>query len=204
MSDPPRFNSSTFTHEFLFCIGSNSCICVADLKIEHIARCYLLSIVKSFSIPAAWTIRTMSFLGGAECSTAGNPLTQFTKHVQDDKSLQRDRLVGRSPGGMQEGMRSRGMMGGSDQVGSIHQYSVILVKLLLWFALLNQDENIAQVPLLTVNCYCLRVDDGRVHTTTGSRTTALCDGAAAARARPVPDRSATDRVTWVGGGVRSR
>ncbi|KAE8140968.1 hypothetical protein BDV38DRAFT_268712 [Aspergillus pseudotamarii] len=58
----------------------------------------------------------MSFLGGAECSTAGNPLTQFTKHVQDDKSLQRDRLVGRGPGGMQEGMRSRGMMGGQDQM----------------------------------------------------------------------------------------
>ncbi|KAJ5731484.1 uncharacterized protein N7483_005992 [Penicillium malachiteum] len=57
----------------------------------------------------------MSFLGGAECSTAGNPLTQFTKHVQDDKSLQRDRLVGRGPG-MQEGMRSRGMMGGQDQM----------------------------------------------------------------------------------------
>ncbi|KAH6630631.1 hypothetical protein B0J18DRAFT_107185 [Chaetomium sp. MPI-SDFR-AT-0129] len=37
----------------------------------------------------------MSFLGGAECSTAGNPLSQFTKHVQDDKSLQHDRLVGR-------------------------------------------------------------------------------------------------------------
>ncbi|KAL2870055.1 uncharacterized protein BJX67DRAFT_370452 [Aspergillus lucknowensis] len=57
----------------------------------------------------------MSFLGGAECSTAGNPLTQFTKHVQDDKSLQRDRLVGRGPG-MQEGMRSQGMMGGHDQM----------------------------------------------------------------------------------------
>ncbi|KAL3478997.1 hypothetical protein BJX99DRAFT_245209 [Aspergillus californicus] len=57
----------------------------------------------------------MSFLGGAECSTAGNPLTQFTKHVQDDKSLQRDRLVGRGPG-MQEGMRSRGIMGGQDQM----------------------------------------------------------------------------------------
>ena len=39
----------------------------------------------------------MSFLGGAECSTAGNPLSQFTKHVQDDKSLQHDRLVGRGP-----------------------------------------------------------------------------------------------------------
>ncbi|KKZ62686.1 hypothetical protein EMCG_00369 [[Emmonsia] crescens] len=58
----------------------------------------------------------MSFLGGPECSTAGNPLTQFTKHVQDDKSLQRDRLVGRGPGGLQEGMRSRGMMGGQDNM----------------------------------------------------------------------------------------
>ncbi|EED13413.1 peroxisomal targeting signal-1 receptor (PEX5), putative [Talaromyces stipitatus ATCC 10500] len=57
----------------------------------------------------------MSFLGGAECSTAGNPLTQFTKHVQDDKSLQRDRLVGRAPG-MQESMRSRGMAGPGDQM----------------------------------------------------------------------------------------
>ncbi|PGH12735.1 hypothetical protein AJ79_04096 [Helicocarpus griseus UAMH5409] len=58
----------------------------------------------------------MSFLGGPECSTAGNPLTQFTKHVQDDKSLQRDRLVGRGPGGLQEGMRSRGMMPGQDKM----------------------------------------------------------------------------------------
>jgi peroxin-5 len=59
----------------------------------------------------------MSFLGGgAECSTAGNPLSQFTKHVQDDKSLQRDRLVGRGPGGLQEGMRSQQMGGGSDAV----------------------------------------------------------------------------------------
>lgn len=61
----------------------------------------------------------MSFMGGAECSTAGNPLSQFTKHVQDDKSLQRDRLVGRGgPGGMQ-GMRSTGgmnMSGNQDAV----------------------------------------------------------------------------------------
>ncbi|KAL6720801.1 hypothetical protein ACLMJK_002726 [Lecanora helva] len=49
----------------------------------------------------------MSFLGGAECSTAGNPLSQFTKHVQDDKSLQRDRLVGQGPGDVQETFRSR-------------------------------------------------------------------------------------------------
>jgi hypothetical protein len=58
----------------------------------------------------------MSFLGGAECSTAGNPLTQFTKHVQDDKSLQRDRLANLGPGGMQESMRTRGMAGPGDQV----------------------------------------------------------------------------------------
>ncbi|KAF2850697.1 TPR-like protein [Plenodomus tracheiphilus IPT5] len=56
----------------------------------------------------------MSFLGGAECSTGANPLSQFTKHVQDDKSLQRDRLVGRGPGGLQESMRSQQMGGGSD------------------------------------------------------------------------------------------
>lgn len=48
----------------------------------------------------------MSFMGGAECSTAGNPLSQFTKHTQDDKSLQRDRLVGRGPGPSMQGMRS--------------------------------------------------------------------------------------------------
>lgn len=59
---------------------------------------------------------TMSFLGGAECSTAGNPLSQFTKHVQDDKSLQRDRLVGRGPGGM-ESMRSQ-MGAPQDAVGT--------------------------------------------------------------------------------------
>ncbi|KAH7372366.1 hypothetical protein BKA66DRAFT_468850 [Pyrenochaeta sp. MPI-SDFR-AT-0127] len=56
----------------------------------------------------------MSFLGGAECSTGANPLSQFTKHVQDDKSLQRDRLVGRGPGGLQESMRSQQMGVGSD------------------------------------------------------------------------------------------
>ncbi|EJT79072.1 peroxisomal targeting signal receptor [Gaeumannomyces tritici R3-111a-1] len=39
----------------------------------------------------------MSFLGGAECSTAGNPLSQLAKHAQDDQSLQRDRLMNRGP-----------------------------------------------------------------------------------------------------------
>ncbi|KAG9775759.1 TPR-like protein, partial [Aureobasidium melanogenum] len=58
----------------------------------------------------------MSFLGGAECSTAGNPLTQFKNHVQNDTSLQRDRLVGRGPGGLEESMRSRMAPNGSDQM----------------------------------------------------------------------------------------
>ena len=38
----------------------------------------------------------MSFsnlMNGAECSTSSNPLGQFSKHVGQDKSLQRDRLV---------------------------------------------------------------------------------------------------------------
>ncbi|KAL1901921.1 Peroxisomal membrane signal receptor PTS1 [Sporothrix stenoceras] len=48
----------------------------------------------------------MSFMGGAECSTAGNPLSQFTKHVQDDRSLQRDRLVNAGPNGGINGFRS--------------------------------------------------------------------------------------------------
>jgi peroxin-5 len=60
-------------------------------------------------------------MGGAECSSAGNPLSQFTKHVQDDKSLQRDRLVGRGPGGSMQGMRSTGgmnMSGTQDNVSN--------------------------------------------------------------------------------------
>jgi peroxin-5 len=60
----------------------------------------------------------MSFLGGAECSTAGNPLSQFSKLGSDDKSLQRDRLVGRGPANLQ-GMRSNGLgMSGSQDVVS--------------------------------------------------------------------------------------
>lgn len=59
----------------------------------------------------------MSFLNGPECSAAGNPLTQFTKHLQDDKSLQRDRLAAGRPGQQFEGMRSQQAPGQSDQAG---------------------------------------------------------------------------------------
>jgi peroxin-5 len=72
----------------------------------------------------------MSFLGGAECSTAGNPLSQFTKHVQDDKSLQRDRLVGRGLGGLQ-GMRSTGVNGSQDNVCSDYSSLVLVTCALL-------------------------------------------------------------------------
>ena len=61
----------------------------------------------------------MSFLGGAECSTAGNPLSQFTKHVQDDKSLQRDRLVGNGSSGVQESFRSQRNGPSQDEVSDI-------------------------------------------------------------------------------------
>ena len=59
----------------------------------------------------------MSFLGGAECSTAANPLSQFTKHVQDDKSLQRDRLVGQGLGGLHESFRTQHGGSAQDEVG---------------------------------------------------------------------------------------
>lgn len=61
----------------------------------------------------------MSFLGGAECSTGSNPLSQFTKHVQDDKTLQRDRLVGQGPVGLQSGFRSQRAGPSQDDVGMI-------------------------------------------------------------------------------------
>ncbi|EAQ89275.1 hypothetical protein CHGG_05894 [Chaetomium globosum CBS 148.51] len=65
----------------------------------------------------------MSFLGGAECSTAGNPLSQFTKHVQDDKSLQHDRLVGRGPNAAASGFRSAAHNAPQDEMmnGFLHQ-----------------------------------------------------------------------------------
>ena len=65
----------------------------------------------------------MSFLGGAECSTAGNPLSQFTKHVQDDKSLQHDRMVGRGPNGSLGGFRTQSRGTPQDEMvnGFLHQ-----------------------------------------------------------------------------------
>ena len=57
----------------------------------------------------------MSF-GGAECSSAGNPLSQFQKHVQDDKTLQRDRLINRGPNGAMSGFRSVPATSSQDEV----------------------------------------------------------------------------------------
>lgn len=70
----------------------------------------------------------MALFGGAECSTAGNPLTQFTKHVQDDKSLQRDRLAG-APPRLQESVRSRSMMGGQDHVCCSPHFHLAVMRL---------------------------------------------------------------------------
>lgn len=61
-------------------------------------------------------------MGGAECSTAGNPLSQFQKHVQDDKTLQRDRLVGRGPGGQLGGFRNSPANAPQDEVRCFGQY----------------------------------------------------------------------------------
>lgn len=59
----------------------------------------------------------MSFLsGGAECSTSSNPLSQFSKHVQDDNSLQRDRLASGHPNGAAAGFRSTSMGPSQDAV----------------------------------------------------------------------------------------
>lgn len=53
----------------------------------------------------------MSFLGGTECSSATKPLTQLSKHVQGDRTLQRDRLLGRGrPGAVPDDMRSAGAL----------------------------------------------------------------------------------------------
>ncbi|OTB07608.1 hypothetical protein M426DRAFT_8604 [Hypoxylon sp. CI-4A] len=59
----------------------------------------------------------MSFLGGGpECSTAGNPLSQFTKHTQEDNSLQRDRLRNGVPQGGMGGFRSTAQQGPQDEM----------------------------------------------------------------------------------------
>jgi peroxin-5 len=52
-------------------------------------------------------------MSGAECSTSANPLNQFSKHVGQDKSLQRDRFV---PGvGPNQGMRTDAPMSAQDR-----------------------------------------------------------------------------------------
>ncbi|KAI2618465.1 TPR-like protein [Hypoxylon sp. NC1633] len=66
----------------------------------------------------------MSFLGGgAECSTAGNPLSQFTKHTQEDNSLQRDRVRNGTPQGGLGGFRSAPQREPQDEMmnGFLHQ-----------------------------------------------------------------------------------
>ncbi|CZR35102.1 uncharacterized protein FPRO_00776 [Fusarium proliferatum ET1] len=58
----------------------------------------------------------MSFMGGAECSTSANPLSQLHKHTQNDRTLQQDRLVGRGPGGQLNGFRSQSASAPQDEM----------------------------------------------------------------------------------------
>ncbi|KAK6948458.1 hypothetical protein Daesc_010224 [Daldinia eschscholtzii] len=59
----------------------------------------------------------MSFLGGGpECSTAGNPLSQFAKHTQEDNSLQRDRIRNGTPQAGMGGFRSAAQHGPQDEM----------------------------------------------------------------------------------------
>ena len=78
--------------------------------------------------PTPPTFAAMSFMGGAECSTAGNPLSQFTKHVQDDRSLQRDRLVNGGPSGALNGFRSAGRGVAQDEVSRFSGLLVSYIK----------------------------------------------------------------------------
>ncbi len=93
----------------------------------------------------------MSFLGGAECSTAGNPLSQFTKHVQDDKSLQRDRLVGREGNrALGQGLRSTGGGMGSQDNVSLVVYNWLFIEegkklYMVLFEGVEQDDRIARL-----------------------------------------------------------
>jgi hypothetical protein len=70
----------------------------------------------------------MSFnnlMSGAECSTSTNPLNQFSKHVGEDKSLQRDRFV---PGvGPNQGMRGEVPISAQDRKVGILKALVLIV-----------------------------------------------------------------------------
>ena len=58
----------------------------------------------------------MSILGGAECSTASNPLGQFMKHVHEESSLHQDRVAGRAVNNSPQDLRSDGVVGAQDLV----------------------------------------------------------------------------------------
>ncbi|KAI9894146.1 MAG: Peroxisomal membrane signal receptor PTS1 [Vezdaea aestivalis] len=58
----------------------------------------------------------MSFPNAASCSTASNPLSQFTKQFHDDHSLQRDRLGPAPAGQAQDSFRSAQPVGHHDHM----------------------------------------------------------------------------------------
>lgn len=127
----------------------------------------------------------MSFLGGAECSTAANPLSQFTKHVQDDKSLQRDRLVGTGPGGLQETFRSPRGGPPQDEVERPSQHSLPT----------KEERLIDLAGVATVST--------AEWAATPRTTPALRHGADAAGSRRLPEKVPADRLTTLVGRLRS-
>ncbi len=64
----------------------------------------------------------MSLLGGAECSTASNPLSQFSKHVHDDQSQYLERLTGPRADGASQSIRGNAPVGEQDAVSETLSY----------------------------------------------------------------------------------
>ena len=72
----------------------------------------------------------MSFsnlMSGAECSTSANPLSQFSKHVSQDKSLQRDRFVPGTAAGAASGMRADVPLAAQDRTVALSSSPSILI-----------------------------------------------------------------------------
>jgi hypothetical protein len=98
----------------------------------------------------------MSFMGGgAECSTAGNPLSQFQKHVQDDKTLQQDRLVGRGPAGHLNGFRTQSPSAPQDEVREFLMMTLAQIFNVVFNSASPRRSMVFSVPRQVSNQKCL-------------------------------------------------
>lgn len=77
---------------------------------------YTCEVIPLFLLRTALPTTVMSVLGGADCSAAANPLSQFSKHLNEDQSLQRDRLTEYASNGRQERFRSQKYESNQDEV----------------------------------------------------------------------------------------